>query len=88
MTKHLLDLHRWDELKNFAANNFLELVIEVTYWDPRNWLVTYWEPCIERRNCHYRTSLIKYWGKGSTVGWYKVLVTACFDSSGISGVVT
>ena len=23
MTKHLLDLHRVDELKNFAADNFL-----------------------------------------------------------------
>ena len=32
-----------------------------------------WEPCIKRGNCHYRTSPIGYWGKGSTVGWYKVL---------------
>ena len=35
MTKHLLDLHRVDELKNFAANNHFKLVIEVAYWDPR-----------------------------------------------------
>ena len=41
MTKHLPDLHRVDELKNFAANNLFRLVIEVTYWDPCNWLVTY-----------------------------------------------
>ena len=41
MTKHLPDLHRVDEPKNFAANNHFRLVIEVTYWDPRNWLVTY-----------------------------------------------
>ena len=41
MTKHLLDLHRVDELKNFAANNLFRLVIEVAYWDPCNWLVTY-----------------------------------------------
>ena len=41
MTKHLLDLHRVDELKNLAANNLFRLVIEVAYWDPRNWLVTY-----------------------------------------------
>ena len=34
MTKHLLDLHRVDELKNFAANNLFRLVIKVTYWDP------------------------------------------------------
>ena len=39
MTKHLLDLHRLDELKNFAANNFLLLVIKVAYWDLRNWLL-------------------------------------------------
>ena len=41
MTKHLPDLHRVDKLKNFAANNLFRLVIEVAYWDPRNWLVTY-----------------------------------------------
>ena len=41
MTKHLPDLHRVDELKNFAANNLFRLVIEVAYWDSRNWLVTY-----------------------------------------------
>ena len=35
MTKHLLDLHHVDELKNFAANNLFRLVIEVAYWDPR-----------------------------------------------------
>ena len=62
-----------DELKNFAANILLQLVIEVTYQDLCNWLVTCWEQCIERRDCHYRTSLIRYWGKGSIVDWYKVL---------------
>ena len=41
MTKHFLNVHRVDELKNFAANNLFRLVIEVAYWDPRNWLVTY-----------------------------------------------
>ena len=41
MTKHLLDLHRVDELKNFVANNLFRLVIKVAYWDLRNWLVTY-----------------------------------------------
>ena len=34
MTKHLPDLHRVDELKNFATNNLFRLVIEVAYWDP------------------------------------------------------
>ena len=43
MTKHLPDLHRVDELKNFVANNLFRLVIEVMYWDLRNWLVTYLE---------------------------------------------
>ena len=38
-----------------------------------DWLVTYWELCITRRDCHYRTSPIGYWDKGSAVGWYKVL---------------
>ena len=38
-----------------------------------NWIVTYWEPCIKMRDCHYRTSPIGYWGKGLTVCWYKVL---------------
>ena len=28
MTKHLLDLHRVDELKNFAANNLLSWCLE------------------------------------------------------------
>ena len=41
MTKHLPDLHCVDELKNFAGNSLFRLMIEVTYWDPRNWLVTY-----------------------------------------------
>ena len=41
MTKHLPNLHRVDELKNFVANNLFRLVIEVVYCDPRNWLVTY-----------------------------------------------
>ena len=41
MTKHLPDLHRVVELKNFAANNLFRLVTEVAYRDLRNWLVTY-----------------------------------------------
>ena len=36
VTKHLLDFHRLDELKNFTANNLLYLVIDVMYWDLRN----------------------------------------------------
>ena len=72
MTKQLHDL--CDELKNFAANILLKLVSKPrTGIRASNWLVTYWEPCIERRDCHYRTSTIGYWGKGSTVGCFKVL---------------
>ena len=41
MTKHLSNLNRVDELKNFAANNLFRLVIEVAYWHPHNWLITY-----------------------------------------------
>ena len=48
-----------DELKNFAANIVFKLVE----------LVTYWDSCIERKDSHYNTSPIGYWGKGSTVGW-------------------
>ena len=69
MIKHLPDLHRVDELKNFATNNLLRLVIEVAYWDPCNWLVMYLGAVLQKGNCHYRTSPIRYWGKGSTVGW-------------------
>ena len=60
-----------DELKNFAANNLLQVcgvchVLGSMY----HWLVTYWDSCIELKDCHYNTSLIGYWSKGSTVGWY------------------
>ena len=68
------DLHHVGELKNFAANIFLKLVSKpCTGIRTSNWLVAYWELCIEMRDCHYRTSPIGYWGKGSTVGWYKIL---------------
>ena len=49
MTKEFRDLHRVDELKNFAANIFLKLVSKPrTGIRTSNWLVTYWEPCIEK----------------------------------------
>ena len=63
-----------DDVKNFVANIFLKLVSKPhTRIRASNWLVTYWEPYITRRDCHYRTSPIRYLGKGSTIGWYKVL---------------
>ena len=62
------------KLKNFEANILLKLVCKPCIGiRTSNWLVTYWEPSIERRYCHYRTNSIGYWGKGSTVGWYKLL---------------
>ena len=74
MTKEFHDLHRVDKLKDFAANIFLKLVSKSrTGIRASNWLITYWEPCIKKRDYHYRISPIKYWGKGSTVCWYKVL---------------
>ena len=63
MTKELLDFHRLDELKNFAANISLKLVIKSRTRSR----------ALKRRECYYRTSPTGYWGKGSTVGWYKVL---------------
>ena len=66
-------------------------MIEVAYWDLHNWLVTYLGAMHQKGNCHYKISPIGYWGKGSTVGWYKVLgflITTCCDNSGILGVVT
>ena len=74
ITKKFRYLHRVNELKNFATNILLKLVCKpCTGIRALNWLVTYWKPCIERRDCHSRTSPIGYWGKGSTVNWYKVL---------------
>ena len=49
-----------DKVKNFATNNLPQVGV----------LVMYWDLCIERRDYRYNTSPIKYWYKGSTVGWY------------------
>ena len=49
-----------------------------------DWLFTYLRAVHQKGNCHYRTSLIGYWDKGSTVDW----LTACCDNSGVSGVMT
>ena len=38
------------------------------------------------RDCHYKTSTIEYWGKGGT--GIPLFVTACFDNSEFSEVVT
>ena len=82
------------KLLQINYNNQRVAVELVMYWDSCiDWLVTYWDPCIERRDCHYIISPIGYWSKGSTGSWYWVLrflllVIACFDNSGFSGVET
>ena len=59
----------WTE--ELCSQHLFQVSVFVTYWNPCiNWLVTYLEPCIKMRNCHYITSPIVYWGKGSTIGWY------------------
>ena len=52
---HLTDPHCVDELKNFTANNLFRVVIEVAYWDPRNWLVTYLGAMHQKRKLRIRT---------------------------------
>ena len=69
MTKHLLDLHHVDELKNFATNNLLSWCLKSRTEIRAIGQSRTWEPCIEKGNYHYKTSLIGYWGKGLTVGW-------------------
>ena len=69
MTKNFLDLHRADELKNFAANNLLSWCLKSRTRIRTIGYSRTWEPCIKKGNCHYRTSPIGYWGKGSTVSW-------------------
>ena len=60
--------------KKLCSQYLSQVGDQVVYWDSRiYWLVMYWELCIDRRDCHYITSPIGYWSKGSTVGWYKVL---------------
>ena len=63
-----------DELKNFIANIFLKLVIKshTRIRASIGWsrIGSY---ALKMIDYHYRTSPIGYWGKGSTIGWYKVL---------------
>ena len=36
----------WTE--KLCSQHHSQVADQVAYWDPRNWLVTYWEPCIEK----------------------------------------
>ena len=69
MAKHLLDLYRVDELKNFTANNLLSWCLKLRIGICATGQSRTWESCIKKGNCHYKTSPIGYWGKGSAVGW-------------------
>ena len=62
----------WTE--ELCSQHISKVGVLVTYWDPCiDWLVMYLELCFKRRDCYYITSPIVYQGKGSAVGWYKVL---------------
>ena len=74
---------------------FYMKLLQINYNNQRDAvkLVTYWDSCIERRDCHYIASPIGYCAKSSTIGWHEVvgfllLVTSCFDNSEFLGVVT
>ena len=68
VTKELLDLHCWMNWRTLQPTSSSSLCVSHVLESLHHWLVMYWEPCIERKDCHYITSLIGYWGKGSTVG--------------------
>ena len=81
-----------DELKNFAVNNLFRLVIEVAYWDPRNWLVTYLGAVHQRgtvttKQVQLGTGVRVQLQVGKVLG-IPVLVTACCDNSEVSRMVT
>ena len=93
MTKELPDLHCWMNIRTLQPTSFSSWCVSHVLRFVHYQLVTYWDLCIERRDCCYITSPIGYWDKGSTVGCQQVLrflllVTACFDNSGFLGVVT
>ena len=60
-----------DELKELYSQQPLQVAgVSHILGSIHHWLVMYWDSCIERKDCHYNTSPIGYWGKGSNVGWY------------------
>ena len=70
VTKELPNLHRW-WTKELYNQHLLQVAgVSHVLGSVYNWLVTYWDVCIELEDYHYNTSPIGYWGKGSTVGWY------------------
>ena len=68
-------------------------MIEVAYWDPRNWLVTYLGAVHQKGELSLQNK--SNWGIGvriqlsvGKVFGIPLLVTACYDNSRVSGVVT
>ena len=70
VTNELLDLYCWMNWRTLQSTSSSSWCVSHVLGSVHHWLVTYWEPCIKRRDCCYITSSIGYWGKGSTVGWY------------------
>ena len=93
VTKELPNLHYWMNIRTLQPTSFSSWCVSHVLRFVHYQSVMYWDSCIEWRDCRYITSPIGYWGKGSTIGWYQVLgffllITACFDKSGFSRVVT
>ena len=67
-------------------------MIEVAYWDPRNWLVMYLGVVHQRGTITTEQVQLDIGVRvqlevGKVLGIH-LLVTACCDNSGVSGVVT
>ena len=68
--KVLFDLHCWWSEELCSQHLFQVASISHVLGSVHHWLVMCWDLCIELEDCHYNTSPIGYWGKGSTIGWY------------------
>ena len=70
VTKELPNLHcwmNWRTLQPTSSSSWcVSHVLRFVYY----LLATYWDLCIERRDCRYITSPIGYWDKSLTVSWY------------------
>ena len=66
VTKEFPDLHYWWS-EELCSQHLLQVVgVSHIMGSMHHWLVSYRDSCIERKDCHYNTSSIRYWGKGST----------------------
>ena len=93
VTKELPDLYCWMNKRTLQPTSSSSWRVSHVLGFVHHLLATYWDLCIERRDCLYITSPIGYWDKVLTVGWYQILrflllATTCFDNSEFSGVMT